>query len=114
MDVRRVGTAAAVITVDTHLTGGAASVALTDQVRHLMSDGVRHIIIDCSQVELVNSSGLGMLVAALTTIRAHDGRCCLAAVPVKMRLLLEITHLDSIFQLSASVSDALASNETKW
>jgi anti-anti-sigma regulatory factor len=51
-----------------------------------------------------------MLVAALTTIRAHDGRCCLAAVPEKMRLLLEITHLDSIFQLSASVSDALASN----
>ncbi len=107
MDIRRLDSAA-IITLDSHLTGGPSSVAFTDQVRQLVSHGVEHIILDCSKVELINSSGLGMLVAALATLRSHGTRCTLAAVPEKMRLLLEITHLDSVFAISPSVTDALA------
>ncbi|GIV54759.1 MAG: hypothetical protein KatS3mg039_1277 [Candidatus Kapaibacterium sp.] len=107
MNVRRIGTAA-VITLDSHLTGGPAGVAFTDHVRRLVSEGAEHIILDCSGVELINSSGLGMLVAALATLRSHGGRCTLAAVPEKMQMLLEVTHLDSVFTLCPSVTDALA------
>ncbi|MCX7930201.1 MAG: STAS domain-containing protein [Chlorobi bacterium] len=107
MNVQRIGNAAVVV-LEARVLGGQLSVELADQLRRLVSEGVEHVVFDCSNVELINSSGIGMLVAALTTLRSHHGRCTLAAVPEKMRTLLSITHLDSIFALSDSVSDALA------
>lgn len=106
MEIRRIGDTA-VVTLDTHLFGGPSSVELSDSIRALTDEGVAHVVFDCTAVELINSSGIGMLVAALATLRSRSGRCTLAAVPEKMRTLLAITHLDSVFSLSDTVSDAL-------
>ncbi|GIV55611.1 MAG: hypothetical protein KatS3mg040_0379 [Candidatus Kapaibacterium sp.] len=98
---------AVVVTLPRQLIGGDQAIEITDEVRQLVAGGIEHVIFDCSAVELINSSGLGMLVAALATLRTRGGRCTLAAVPDKMQTLLEVTHLGSIFSLADSVAAAL-------
>ncbi|GIV50353.1 MAG: hypothetical protein KatS3mg038_0874 [Candidatus Kapaibacterium sp.] len=98
---------AVVFTLPPQLLGGDQAVEITDQVRQLVAGGIEHVIFDCSAVELINSSGLGMLVAALATLRTRGGRCTLVAVPDKMQTLLEVTHLGSIFSLADSIAAAL-------
>ncbi|MCS7302930.1 MAG: STAS domain-containing protein [Candidatus Kapabacteria bacterium] len=106
MEVHRYGTTA-VIQLSAQLVGGEQSVALADSIRNLLSTGVEHIVFDCQAVELVNSTGLGMLVSGLATLRSHGGRCTLAAVPPAMDALLRLTRLDSVFALAPTVNDAL-------
>lgn len=72
MEMRRINNVA-IITLDQRLSGGPSNVELTDLIRQLVSDGVAHVIFDCHNVELINSSGLGSLVAAHTTLHAHGG-----------------------------------------
>jgi|YNPBryulayer2012_1023412.scaffolds.fasta_scaffold00902_5 anti-sigma B factor antagonist len=96
-----------VVPLPAHMVGGQDAVEITDRVRQLVSSGIEHVIFDCSRVEIINSSGLGTLITALTTLRTSGGRCTLAAVPEKMRTLLELTHLESIFLLADSVAAAL-------
>lgn len=107
METRRINNVA-IITLDQRVTGGASNVELTDQIRRLISEGVEHVIFDCHNVELINSNGLGSLVAAHTTLRAHGGRCTLVAIPEKIRTLLSVTHLDRVFGIANTVEDALS------
>lgn len=107
MEMRRINNVA-IITLDQRLSGGPSNVELTDLIRQLVSDGVAHVIFDCHNVELINSSGLGSLVAAHTTLHAHGGRCTLVAIPEKIRTLLSVTHLDSVFGIADTVEDALS------
>lgn len=98
---------AVVFALPPQLLGGDHAVEITDQVRRFVASGIEHVIFDCSAIELINSSGLGTLVAALATLRRHGGQCTLVAVPTKMQTLLEVTHLGSIFSLADSVAAAL-------
>ncbi|RMF36037.1 MAG: anti-sigma factor antagonist [Chlorobiota bacterium] len=98
---------AVVFPLPQQLLGGDQAIEITDHVRQLVASGIEHVIFDCSAVELINSSGLGILVAALATLRTRGGRCTLVAVPDKMQSLLEVTHLGSIFTLADSVAAAL-------
>lgn len=106
MELRTIGTNA-VVELPERMTGGEEGLALTDRIRTAVEQGVRHVVFECSRVTLINSSGLGVLVAALTTLRSHGGTCTLVAVPERMRTLLEVTHLDSMFTLRETIADAL-------
>ncbi len=96
-----------VVPLPSQMVGGQHAVEITDRVRQLVSTGVEHVIFDCSRVEIINSNGLGTLIAALATLRTSGSRCTLVAVPEKMRTLLELTHLESVFLFADSVAAAL-------
>jgi anti-anti-sigma factor len=55
----------------------------------------------------MNSSGLGMLVGALATVRKHNARLFLACVPDHVMSLLTMTQLISVFDLQPTVDEAL-------
>ena len=79
------------------MLGGPDALAFNDAVRTL-STQCKHIIIDCSQVQIMNSSGLGMLVSAQTTMKQVGGFCSLNNVPEQVRKLLEMTRLLPLFE----------------
>jgi len=96
-----------VIALEPHVFGGVQAVEFTTRIREFVEQGKRGFIVDLSSVEVMNSSGLGMLVSSLTTVRKFGAELVLAAVPEKIQRLLVITHLDRVFQQFPSVEEAL-------
>ncbi len=98
---------AVIITLQPHVFGGVQAVEFTAKVRELAEQGKRWFLVDFSQVEVINSSGLGMLVSGLTSLRKFGAALVLVNVPEKIRHLLTITHLDRVFEQFASIEQAL-------
>jgi anti-sigma B factor antagonist len=91
------------------LMGGPESAAFHEELKKAVAAGQRKIVLDLGGVEWMNSSGLGLLISALTTARNSQGDVRLARTTDKITSLLVITKLDSIFSSHASVDDAIAS-----
>lgn len=94
------------IALKEQVLGGTEAMAFSAQLREFADRGVRCVIIDMSRVEIMNSSGLGMLVSGLSTMRKFGGVIKFAAVPEKVRQLLKMTHLDSVFESYATPEEA--------
>lgn len=69
----------------------------------------RQLVVDLSDVDLIDNFGLGELLLLLRT--AQDRRCTLSlAAPGSQVLeMLELTHLDTVFEIYPSLEEALAS-----
>lgn len=97
----------AVIELADQVIGGADAMDFTAAVNNILRHGGLHIILTLHNVEIINSSGLGMIVAAHTTMRKHGGMLTLAAVPQRVSKLLEMTQLHLIFTIVPTIEDAL-------
>lgn len=97
-----------IIVLRGHITGGPQAVELTTKLTAFTAQQGRHIVIDMASIELINSSGLGMLVSILTSVRKSGGSVKLAAVPANAMHLLEITRLNTVFEVIPTVDDAVA------
>lgn len=102
---------AVVVALNNNVLGGAEAVEFSSTVHSLCDKGVRLVVIDLAAVQIMNSSGLGMLVGALTTVRKFGGTIRFANVPDKVQTLLTMTHLDSVFAVYSSTTEALAASE---
>lgn len=99
----------AVLSLDGDALGGPDGSALHDALHQARGEGPLNAVVDLSGVRHMNSSGLGMLIGALTTARNAGGDLRLAAVGDRIRTLLEVTRLDGVFQSFETVADAVAS-----
>lgn len=79
----------------------------------LKVDGVNKLIIDLSEVESCDSSGLSAILVANRIISVNEGQIRLAAPSEKVRTLIKITQLDRVLQVSESVDRALKELEQK-
>lgn len=89
--------------------GGPESASFHDDLKKAVAEGNRKIVLDLGEVEWMNSSGLGLLISALSTMRNAGGELKLARVTDKIESLLVITKLNSIFEVHSDVSAAMAS-----
>ncbi len=99
----------AVVSFEKHVFGGPQAVEFSTKLGELAGKNVRWVIADLGQVELMNSSGLGMLVGGLTAMRRVQGAVKLANVPEKVLDLLRITRLNTVFESYPSVEEAVRS-----
>jgi anti-sigma B factor antagonist len=90
------------------IMGGPESAAFHDELKKAVAAGQKKIVLDLGEVEWMNSSGLGLLISALTTARNAQGDVKLARATDKISSLLVITKLDSIFDSRVSVDDCIA------
>ena len=91
------------------IMGGPESTALHDLLHELIDQKKSQVIIDLSRVDWMNSTGLGLLISGLTTLRKADGELKLANVTEKIQSLLTITKLITVFKTFDSVEDAVKS-----
>jgi anti-sigma B factor antagonist len=103
----------AVLSLHGKMMGGPETTALHDHIRGLMKDGISKVVIDLGGVKWINSSGLGVLMAAMTTLKNTEGQMKLANVTEKVESLLMITQLIRIFETFDSVDRAVASMSEK-
>jgi anti-sigma B factor antagonist len=86
--------------------GGNDAMNFSSRLHELFDKDVECLVADLRNVELINSSGLGMLVSGLSTLRKQNIRFALANVPSKVMNLLKMTHLDKVFNIYSTVGDA--------
>ncbi len=97
----------AIIKLGRSVLGGNEALTFTSTLHELIEKDLKNIIIDLKDVELINSSGLGMLVSGLTTVRKNNINYVLADVPDKVTKLLKMTHLDKVFDIYSDPEEAL-------
>ncbi len=98
-----------VIELDGNVMGGPDALALNDFLHTLITEQKNHVVVDLKEVSFINSSGLGMLIGGLTTLRHAGGEMKLARASKKVESLLEMTKLLKVFDLHKNVNDAIAS-----
>lgn len=99
---------AAVVSLQGDAMGGPDGSALHETLRTLRADGHTDVVVDLDGVERMNSSGLGMLIGALTIVRNAGGDLRLANVHERVRQLLVVTKLLGVFSIHESVGEAAA------
>lgn len=73
--------------------------------------GATRVVVDLSDVTLLDSTALGVLVAALRRLRASDGTLVLVVTDDHVRKVLRITGLEKLFPVYTSVDAATASTD---
>jgi anti-sigma B factor antagonist len=91
------------------ITLGEGSVQLRDAVRELLAKGQKHILLNLAEVNYIDSSGIGELVSAFTTVRNQGGELKLLKLTKKVHDLLQITKLYTVFDIKDDEAEAIAS-----
>jgi len=103
----------AVLHIRGNLMGGEETVTIKEHIKDLIRDGIKKVVMDLSKVKWMNSSGLGVLMSAMTSLRNAGGNLKLANVTDKVQSILMITQLIKIFETYGSVERAVASYKSK-
>ena len=81
------------------ITLGEGSVVLRDSVKDLLGKGQKKILLNLGDVNYIDSSGIGELVSAYTTVRNQGGELKLLNLTKKLHDLLQITKLYTVFDV---------------
>ena len=100
---------AVIVELKGNVMGGDDTKDFNELLHKLISEGKTKIVVDLSGVKFMNSSGLGMLIGGLTTVKKAEGFFKLANVTDKIESLLIITKLITIFETFDSVDEAVKS-----
>ena len=97
-----------VIELTGNVMGGPDATSLNDQLHKLIDDNKKKVVVDLKDVKFINSSGLGMLIGGLTTLRNSGGELKLACASKKIEDLLKMTKLTTVFDIHKAVNEAVA------
>ena len=98
-----------VVDLSGRITLGEGSVVLRDQVRDLLAKGQKKILLNMAEVTYIDSSGIGELVSAFTTVRNQSGELKLLNLTKKVHDLLQITKLYTVFDVKDDEAAAISS-----
>ena len=73
----------------------------------LLKDQPKKLVLNLAAVPYMDSSAIAVLVEALRKIQRHGGKICLSNLQPRVKGLLEIARLNSIFTIVADEADAL-------
>lgn len=103
----------AVLTLKGDLLGEPDTTSIRDKIHSLVSDEVKNVVMDLGGVNYMNSSGLGALISALTTVRNSGGDLRLARVGGKVQNLFVMTQLVKVFDTYETLDRALVSFQAR-
>lgn len=97
-----------IITLAGKIMGGPEAGQINERINALIDQGKKKIIMDLEKVEWMNSSGLGILIGAIQTLKNNNGIFYLINVSERIRDLLRITKLLTVFEIKADLKSAIA------
>ena len=100
---------AVVIELKGKLVGGPLSSEFSHALYDNLDKGKKNVVVDLGGLGFVNSSGLGILISGLTSMRKNGGDLKLANVSNKIEGLLSITKLNQIFEQYDTADEAVKS-----
>jgi anti-sigma B factor antagonist len=101
-----------VVVVSGKLTMGEGTSALRNKIRELVASGSRKIVLNMADVSYMDSSGLGELIAAHTTVTTAGGEIKLLNLAKRVHDLLKLTKLYTVFEAFEDEASAVDSFST--
>lgn len=98
-----------VLDLSGRITLGEGSALLRKTVRQLLDEGRTLLLLNLGDVDYIDSSGIGELVSAYTAARGRGGDMKLLNLTKKVRDLLQITKLYTVFDVHSDEGSALKS-----
>lgn len=98
LNIRQVGDVT-VIDAAGRITLGDGASTLRDEIRDLAAKGDKKILMNLSEVSYIDSSGIGELVSGFTTVTNHGGQLKLLGLSKRVKDLLQITKLYTVFEV---------------
>ena len=108
LNTRQVGNVT-VVDVAGKITLGEGSAALRENLRDLMTKGQNKILLNLADVTYIDSSGIGELVSAYTSVANTGGQLKLLNLNKRVKDLLQITKLYTVFEVKEDEADAIRS-----
>jgi anti-sigma B factor antagonist len=90
------------------ITLGEGSVQLREAVRDLVGKGSKKIILNLADLSYMDSSGMGELVTAFTSVKNQGGELKLINLTKKIHDLMQITKLVTVFDIHEDEAAAIA------
>ncbi|MEO8658012.1 MAG: STAS domain-containing protein [Bryobacteraceae bacterium] len=91
------------------ITLGEGSSVFRDSIRDLSAAGNKKILLNLGEVTYIDSSGIGELVSAFTTVTNHGGSLKLLNLTKRVQDLLQITKLFTVFEVHDDEATAIRS-----
>ena len=107
ISIRKAGPAT-ILDLNGPLKLGEPEELFRNQIQQLMDSGSTHVAINLAGVTDLDSSGIGALVRAFTTLKRAGGKCTLYASNKRVSMLLKMVRLDSILDIVEDEAAALA------
>jgi anti-sigma B factor antagonist len=98
-----------VVDMSGRITLGEGSVVLREAVKDLLAKGHKKILLNLGDVTYIDSSGIGELVSAFTSVRNQGGELKLLNLTKKVHDLLQITKLYTVFDIKDDEAAAIQS-----
>jgi anti-sigma B factor antagonist len=99
----------AIVDLSGKITLGEGSGLVRGTIKELLAAGSRNILLNLQDVTYIDSAGLGELVGSYATVTSQSGAIKLLNVQGKVRDLLQITKLYTVFATFSDEAAALGS-----
>jgi anti-sigma B factor antagonist len=106
LNIRRLDDVA-ILDLSGRITIGEGTLILRSQIRKLLDAGQGKFLVNLADVDYIDSSGLGELVTTFTTVRNKGGQLKLLNLTRRVRDLLQITKLLTVFEAFDNETEAL-------
>lgn len=93
------------------LMGGPDHEKFKTEIKSLIDEGYKDVILDLAGVPWVNSTGLGILISGYHSLRAAEGTMKICEVKERVLSIFYISQLQNVFTVFPTRTEALASYE---
>jgi anti-sigma B factor antagonist len=107
IQIRKAGNAT-ILDLNGPLRLGDSEQMFRDQIQKLIDAGSPHVAINLASVNELDSSGIGALVRAFSSIKRAGGKCTYYSPTQRVRMLLKMVRLDSVLDIVDDEAAALA------
>ena len=108
MSNRQVGDVT-VVDATGRITLGEGATVFRDTIRDLAAKGSKKILVNLGEVSYIDSSGIGEMVSSFTTVTNHGGQLKLLGLNKRVKDLLQITKLYTVFEVFDDEASAVRS-----
>jgi anti-sigma B factor antagonist len=108
MSSRQVGDVT-VVDATGRITLGEGASVFRDTIRDLAAKGDKKILVNLADVSYIDSSGIGEMVSSFTTVTNHGGQLKLLSLTKRVKDLLQITKLYTVFEVFEDEASAVRS-----
>lgn len=98
-----------VVDANGRITLGEGASTFRDTIRDLATKGDKKLLVNLSDVSYIDSSGIGEMVSGFTTVTNHGGQLKLLGLTKRVKDLLQITKLYTVFEVFEDEATAVRS-----
>lgn len=96
-----------VITIEGSMTQGSSLKVLDAQLQNLVTNGANRVVFDLTDVDFIDSAGLGLLMLARGLLNKSGSMLRLCSPQARVRALLKMTKTDTLLKIDESLEDSL-------